>query len=75
MILSAPCSPLIPPSFRNPVAATPLPAADASAGQVLAALDGQTARLDMANGRMSDVIAIVVACDRRAREAAASAKF
>lgn len=32
------------------------------------ALDGQTARLDQANGRTSDVITVVDDCDRRNAE-------
>lgn len=47
---------------------TPLPPADASVGQLGDALDGQTARLDLANGRTADVIAIADACDARTAE-------
>jgi hypothetical protein len=52
------------------VAPVPLPAADAAAGDILAALDGQTGRLDLANQRTADVIAVVEACDRRSAAAA-----
>ncbi len=47
---------------------------EASAGDVVAALDGQTARLDMANGRVADLIAIAEACDSALRRTAAGAR-
>ena len=59
------CSALIPPSYRQPVAGTPLPPADADAGDLWTALDGQTSRLDEANGRAADLIAIAEACQAR----------
>jgi hypothetical protein len=42
---------------------------DTSVGDVLAALDGQTAALDRANGRTGDLINLMEACDRRTTEA------
>lgn len=62
------CGPLVPESYRRPVPPAPLLRPDATAGDALTALDGQTAALDKANGRTSDVIAIVETCDRRSVE-------
>jgi hypothetical protein len=62
------CGPLIPQSYRKPVPPADLPPPDATAGDVYAALDGQTAALDQANGRTADVIAIAEACDKRQAE-------
>lgn len=62
------CGPLIPPSYRRPVPPVPLIRPDATAGDALTALDGQTAALDQANGRTADVIAIVDTCDKRSAE-------
>lgn len=62
------CGPLIPQSYRKPVPPSDLPPPDATAGDVYAALDGQTAALDQANGRTADVIAIAEACDKRQAE-------
>lgn len=63
---------MIPPSYRKPVAATPLPAADALAGDLWSALDDQTARLDQANGRTADVIAMADACQQHQAKVIAS---
>lgn len=57
------CAALIPPGDREPVRAVPLPVRDATAGALWMALDGQTARLDLANGRLADVEAIVDRCE------------
>jgi hypothetical protein len=59
------CASLIPPSYRQPVALAPLLPPDATVGQVLVALDGQTTRLDQANGRTADLIALADACQAR----------
>jgi hypothetical protein len=45
------------------VAPTALPPAEATAGVLWIALDDQTARLDMANGRTADVLAITQQCE------------
>ena len=66
------CAAVIPPSYRKPVAATPLPAADALAGDLWSALDDQTARLDQANGRTADVIAMADACQQHQAKVIAS---
>jgi hypothetical protein len=56
-----PCGDLIPDRYRQPVQGAPLP--QATVGSLSSALDAQTARLDQANGRTQDVIAIVAVCD------------
>ncbi len=65
-VLSTPnsCSTLIPPSWREGVPPVDLPADDA-VGSWIAALDGQTGRLDLANGRTRDVMDIQAACEKR----------
>ncbi len=57
------CAGLIPDRDRGPVAPTALPPAEATAGALWIALDDQTARLDLANGRTADVLAITQACE------------
>ncbi len=65
------CAALIPDSDRQPVAPTPLPSPEATAGALWIALDDQTARLDLANGRAADGLSILQRCeDERARAAA-----
>jgi len=44
------------------VAGTPLPAADADAGDLWTSLDDQTGRLDQANGRTSDLVGMAALC-------------
>lgn len=44
---------------------TPLPRPEATKGEIASALDGQTARLDLANGQKSDILAIVDQCKVR----------
>lgn len=56
---------MIPPSYRQPVKPTRLPAADATAGDLWQSLDDQTSRLDQSNGRTSDVVAIADSCQAR----------
>lgn len=68
------CAPLLPPSYRSPVRPVPLLKGDATVGDALDALDGQTAALDQANGRTADVIAITEACDARTAEVAQQLK-
>lgn len=52
--------------------ATPLPQDNATAGALWIALDDQTARLDVANGRLADVLEIQQRCE--AEQARAGAK-
>jgi hypothetical protein len=62
---------MAPDNDRQPVPPTPLPAAEATAGALWIALDDQTARLDLANGRTADVLSIVARCEaERAKMAA-----
>jgi hypothetical protein len=51
------------------VAGAQLPPESASAGDWIAFADAQTGRLDQANGRTADAIAIVERCEAREREA------
>jgi hypothetical protein len=74
MLAALKCGPLIPESYRHPVSPAPLLPPDATAGDALTALDGQTASLDRANSRTTDVIAIVDACDKRSAEVAQALK-
>ena len=63
MILAAlDCSRVIPPSYRAPVAPVPLPDASADAGDLWDAFDGQTGKLDQANGRSADLVSMADAC-------------
>lgn len=65
------CAAMIPDSDRKPVAPTALPPAEATAGALWIALDDQTGRLDMANGRTADVLAITQQCEAERAKAAA----
>lgn len=56
------CAELIPDRYRQPVKGTAIPGP--TVGEISAALDSQTSKLDQANGRTSDVVAIVDVCDR-----------
>lgn len=63
VILSAlDCASLIPAEDQQPVKGAPLPLADATAGDLWVALDGQTVRLDDANASKWRVIQIYAAC-------------
>ena len=68
------CAALIPDSDRRPVAPTALPTPDAVAGALWIALDEQTARLDMANGRTAEVAAIMDRCEAERAKALAPPK-
>lgn len=68
------CSALIPDSDRKPVAPTPLPPAETTAGALWIALDDQTARLDQANGRTADVLAITQQCEAERAKIATPAR-
>lgn len=59
------CTALIPSDWKQGVAGIPLPGLDAAVGEVWAAFDGQTGRLDQANGRTRDSIGIVERCEAR----------
>lgn len=62
------CADLIPASHRQPVKGIGLLRLGATVGDLGAALDGQTARLDQANGHTADVVAIADACQKRQLE-------
>jgi hypothetical protein len=65
------CAAMVPDNDRQPVAPTPLPAAEATAGALWIALDDQTARLDQANGRTADVLSITQRCENERAKATA----
>lgn len=65
------CAALIPAGARTPIAPTPLPPLDATAGVLWIALDDQTARLDQANGRLADVLEIQQRCEAEQARAGA----
>jgi hypothetical protein len=65
------CLARIPQADRGPVAATPLPALEATAGALWIALDDQTARLNQANGRAADMLSITEQCEAERAKAAA----
>jgi hypothetical protein len=69
-IVAAPssCSTLIPDSWRAGVEGAPLPDGD-EVGDWIVFGDQQTGRLDVANGRQADTLAIIQRCEERDREA------
>ena len=71
---AADCAGLLPASWKEGVAGAALPPDEASAGDWIAFADAQTGRLDQANGRTVDAIAIVERCEAREREALKRAK-
>lgn len=59
------CAPLVPQSYREKLQGVgPLPQG-ATIGTLADRLDEQTSNLDRANGRTSDVIGLIDACDKR----------
>lgn len=60
------CGPLIPDSYRQPVKSAPLPGP--TAGELAAFGDSEAAKLELANQRQADTVAIVDKCDQRATE-------
>lgn len=58
------CSALIPDSWRQPVAGAELPEGN-TVGDWIAFGDAQTGRLDVANGRQADTLAIIGRCEER----------
>jgi hypothetical protein len=69
-IVAAPssCSTLIPDSWRAGVDGAPLPDGE-TVGDWIAFADAQTGKLDVANGRTADSLAIIERCEARDREA------
>ncbi len=74
VILAVRCSEMIPASYRQPVRPPPLLPPTATAGEALATLSAMTSRLDLSNGRTSDLIALAESCDARMAEAQAEVK-
>lgn len=66
---SAPCSALIPSGWTEPVSSAALPLEPSDERDWMAFGVAQTGALRMANGRTSDVIGIVRACEARDAEA------
>lgn len=64
------CSDFIPPSYRQPVQSAPIPQGPLTVGALEDFGDGQTARLDQANGKTKDVEAICDAVDAANKKAA-----
>lgn len=60
------CSTLVPDSWAAGVAGAPLPDGNA-VGDWIAFADAQTGRLDVANGRQADTLAIIGRCEERDR--------
>ena len=71
---AADCAGLLPDHWRQGVAGAELPADAATVGDWIAFADAQTGRLDQANGRTKDAIAIVERCEAREREAVKRAR-
>jgi len=61
---AASCSSLLPDSWKQGVAAAPLPDGN-TVGDWIAFGDAQTGKLDQANGRTKDAIGIVERCESR----------
>lgn len=66
---AADCAGLLPASWKAGVSGAELPPEAASVGDWIAFGDAQTGRLDLANGRTADAIAIVERCETRERDA------
>ncbi len=65
---------MTPESYRTPVPGVPLIPPDATLADVGQALDGQTGRLETANGRTADVIAAGERCEAIRRAMIEAAK-
>ena len=64
---AAACAVLLPPDWRAGVAGAPLPIGN-TVGEWIAFADAQTGKLDEANGRTRDTIAIVERCEGRSAD-------
>lgn len=67
------CSSLIPDSWSAGVEAAPLPDGT-TVGDWIAFGDAQTGRLDVANGRQADTLAIIARCEERDRKAVSKSR-
>jgi len=65
--LPSACSALVGSSLRDDVPGVPLPPLDATAGDMTAAFDGQTGRLDTANRNRRAVLETIENCEARDR--------
>ena len=65
---AASCLDLVPPSWKQGVQPVDLPQGD-EVGDWVAAFDGQTGKLDTANGRLTDSFHIIGTCEERKRAA------
>lgn len=68
------CASLIPQTYRGDLPGVGPLGPNATVGDLATKLDEQTMNLKRANGRTSDVIAIVDACDQRQAEVAEALK-
>ena len=68
MAAAGDCSSLVPDNWRLGVEGAVLPAGD-TVGDWIAFADAQTGKLDVANGRTADSIAIIERCEERDRRA------
>jgi hypothetical protein len=59
---------MVPRSYRTDVPGVGTLPAGATVGDLAVALDGEAMRRSQANGRTSDVIAMIDACDQRSAE-------
>jgi hypothetical protein len=67
------CSTLIPDSWHKPVEGVDLPDGN-TVGDWIAFGDAQTGRLDVANGRTADSLAIIARCEERDAKAVAKSR-
>lgn len=67
------CAGLIPSSWKQGVASTPLPAGK-TVGEWVAFGDAQTGQLDIANGRYSDAMNILENCEALLKKAGEAAQ-
>jgi len=63
------CTEVVPKEWEQGVPGVEMPGLNAAVGEIWAALDGQTGRLDQANGRTKDTIGIVKRCEARDAQA------
>lgn len=71
---AADCAGLLPDHWRQGVLGAELPVDAGTVGDWIAFADAQTGKLDQANGRTLDAIAIVERCEARERDAVNRAK-
>ena len=67
------CSGLIPDGWKAGVSGAPIPEGN-TVGDWIAFGDAQTGRLDVANGRQADTLAIISRCEQRDRKAVSKSR-